>query len=238
MYIDTKIAELYDLCNPWADDTNFYLSLVPDNSIKILDLGCGTGILSRAFAEKCHTVVGCDPAFAMLEIAKRNDENKTVEWVLFEAQDYKSAMIFDLIVMTGHTFQVFLTDENISLIFKTVKNHMAVNGFFIFESRNPNINWIKKWSNGSKIIQSKSGELVVMSTNSLKKEDNKISFTHHYKFPDESIESSSTLLFLSKSEIKSLLDKEGLKVIEKYGNWDSSPISDQSPEMIFKVTHK
>ena len=112
----------------------------------------------------------------MLEIARKNDKNKKVEWVLSGAQEYKSTTLFDLIIMTGHTFQVFLTDRDISLIFKTVKNHMAVNGFFVFESRNPNINWIQKWSNSSKIIESKPGELVVMSTNSLKKEDNIISF--------------------------------------------------------------
>ena len=77
-----------------------------------------------------------------------------------------------------------------------------------------------------------------MSTDSVKQDDNKILFSHHYTFLNESIESKSTLLFLSSTQIKDLLNREGLRVIEEYGNWDSSPISDQSPEIIFKVIHQ
>ena len=238
MYINPKIASIYDFCNPWADDTDFYLSLTPHNKIKVLDLGCGTGILSRAFADNGHTVVACDPAFAMLEIAKENDKNKKVEWILSGAQDYKSTILFDLIVMTGHVFQVFLTEKDVLDVFKTIKQCLTKDGYFVFESRNPRINWIEKWSGSTNKIQLKSGETVIMWINSLKKECDKISFCHKYEFTNDNIESYSTLLFLSNIQIKNLLDKEGLKVIEEYGNWDSSPISDQSPEMIFKVTHK
>ena len=83
MYIDNRIADLYDLFNPWANDNEFYLSLATDNDkLKILDLGCGTGKLSLAFAENSHMVVGCDPAPAMLQIAKEGDRKRKVEWVL------------------------------------------------------------------------------------------------------------------------------------------------------------
>jgi len=238
MYIDSKIASIYDLCNPWANDTDFYLSLASHNKMKILDLGCGTGILSRAFAEKNHTVIACDPAPAMLEIAKENDKNKKVEWVLSGAQDYKSTTLFDLIVMTGHTFQVFLKEKDVLAVFKTVKKCLAEDGVFVFESRNPKISWIERWSGSTKKIQSKPGETITMSTDSLKKKGNRISFCHQYEFKDERIESCSTLLFLSDNQIKKMLDKEGLKIIEEYGNWDYSPVNDQNPEMIFKVKHK
>jgi hypothetical protein len=77
-----------------------------------------------------------------------------------------------------------------------------------------------------------------VSTDSVQQDDNKISFSHHYTFLNESIESKSTLLFLSSTQIKDLLNREGLRVVEEYGNWDSSPISDQSPEIIFKVIHQ
>lgn len=239
IYSDAKIAELYDLCNTWGDDNDFYLSLaIGSEKLKILDLGCGTGILSHAFAEKGYTVVGCDPALAMLEIARKNDKNKKVEWVLSGAQEYKSTTLFDLIIMTGHTFQAFLTDEDVLAVFRVVKKCLSKNGLFVFETRNPHIDWIRRWSDSTKNIQCPSGETVIMSTDSVKQDDNKILFSHHYTFLNESIESKSTLLFLSSTQIKDLLNREGLRVIEEYGNWDSSPISDQSPEIIFKVIHQ
>ena len=163
IYNDAKIAELYDLCNTWGDDNDFYLSLATGSEkLKILDLGCGTGIVSHAFAEKGHTVVGCDPAPAMLEIARKNDKNKKVEWVLSGAQEYKSTILFDLIIMTGHTFQVFLTDEDVSAVFKVVKKCLSKNGLFVFETRNPHIDWIRRWSDSTKNIQYPSGETVIL----------------------------------------------------------------------------
>jgi len=174
----------------------------------------------------------------MLELAKENDKNKKVDWVHAKAQDYTSFILFDLIVMTGHTFQVFLTDEDVLAVFKVIKKCMAKNGLFVFETRNPSINWIKRWSDNTKTIQSKSGETVAVSTNSFKQKDDKISFTHHYKFPNKTIKSSSTLRFLSRDKIKKLLEQEGLKIIEIYGYWDYSPVNDESLEMIFKVIHK
>ena len=238
MYIDPKIAHLYDTCNSWGDDTDFYLSLASKDKIKILDLGCGTGILTRAFAEKGHIVVGCDPAPAMLELAKKNDRNREVEWILSNAQDYKTSVLFDLIVMTGHTFQVFLTDEDVLAVFRTVKQCMSENGIFVFETRNPNIDWEQRLSGSKKEIQLKSGEMVLMSTDSVKVEGERVSFHHHYSFSNENIESKSTLRFLSSEKIKKLLEQEGLKILQTYGNWDCSPMGNESLEMIFRVIHK
>jgi hypothetical protein len=114
---------------------------------------------------------------------------------------------------------------------------LSKNGFFVFETRNPNINWIERWSGFTITILSKSGKVVVVSTDSLKQEGEKISFTHHFNFPNESIQSKSTLRFLSSTKINHLLNEAGLKIIEKYGDWDFSPLSKVSLEMIFKITH-
>ena len=140
--------------------------------------------------------------------------------------------------MTGHTFQILLTDEDVIAVFRVVKQCLDKDGIFAFETRNPNINWMKRWSESTKTIQSKSGEPVKMSTNSFQQKDDTISFTHYYTFPDETIESSSTLRFLSRVTIEKLLEQEGLRIIGLYGYWDQSSITDESPEMIFKVAHK
>ena len=42
-YEDPRLAEIYDLDNPWAEDTDFYLALAEPGPCRVLDLGCGTG---------------------------------------------------------------------------------------------------------------------------------------------------------------------------------------------------
>ena len=106
-YQHAQIAELYDLFNSRAEDTDFYLSLAgAARPCSVLDLGCGTGTLCCGLAERGHRVTGVDPAAAMLAVARKKTHAERVEWVECSAQNYRSDRHFDLIVMTGHAFQV------------------------------------------------------------------------------------------------------------------------------------
>jgi 2-polyprenyl-3-methyl-5-hydroxy-6-metoxy-1,4-benzoquinol methylase len=63
-YQNAQIAETYDLVNPWAKDSDFYLSLAGRRPCSVVDLGCGTGTLCCALAERGHWVTGVDPGMA------------------------------------------------------------------------------------------------------------------------------------------------------------------------------
>src|SRR5579864_8907866 len=101
-YQHAQIAEIDDVANPWSPDNDFYLSLAGPRPCSVLDLGCGTGTLCCALAERGHRVTGVDPAAAMLAVARGKPDADQVEWVESSAQNYKSHRRFDLIVMTGH----------------------------------------------------------------------------------------------------------------------------------------
>jgi len=58
-YQNPQIAEIYDLTNPRAQDTDFYLSLAGPRPGSVLDLGCGTGTLCCALAERGSSSDGC-----------------------------------------------------------------------------------------------------------------------------------------------------------------------------------
>ena len=61
-YINPRLVTIYDLENPWSENIDYYLSLATKNKMNILDLGCGTGILACAFADKGHLVTSVDPS--------------------------------------------------------------------------------------------------------------------------------------------------------------------------------
>ena len=110
-YTDPRLVELYDSENPRGADTDFYLSLAMDLDARlILDLGCGTGLLTRELAVDGRRVVGVDPSSAMLAVARRQPDADRVRWV----EGYSDALgapEADLLVMTGNVAQVFLDDE-------------------------------------------------------------------------------------------------------------------------------
>ena len=110
-YNDSRLAELYDTLNEWGEDNAFYMQTAGTMPVRILDAGCGTGLLAVALARAGHTVVGVDPAGAMLRVAQDRPDNHLVQWRQSTLQAFHNETLYDLIIMAGNAFQVFLTDE-------------------------------------------------------------------------------------------------------------------------------
>jgi SAM-dependent methyltransferase len=233
-YEDPSLAEIYDLNSGWSIDRDFYLALAGGSPKRILDLGCGTGLLCDAYAALGHDVTGVDPARAMLDVARSKQHGSEVEWIEASAQEFRSEKKFDLIIMTGNAFQVFLTDADILATFATMRAHLADDGLIAFESRNPAIDWSARWNRDSEL---RAGDTIIhQSCRVLKKEGGRIAFETHYLFPDKKLVSHSELRFLTRSEVEERLWRSGLKVEAVYGDWESRPFDEvTSEDMIFLV---
>ena len=131
-YSDSQVAEIYDAANPLAEDGFFYLALAGSTPCSVLDLGCGTGTLCCALAERGHEITAVDPARAMLDVARRKPHPNQVEWVEATAESYRSQKRFDLIFMTGHAFQTLLVDASILATFETMRVHLNGGGRVAF----------------------------------------------------------------------------------------------------------
>jgi SAM-dependent methyltransferase len=231
-YVNPKLVELYDLACGWSVDRDFYLSLAGPSRQRILDLGCGTGLLCEAYAARNHDVTGVDPAPAMLDVARRKPHGKDVEWVQSPAETYRSEKRFDLIIMTGHAFQVLLRDDDILATFTTMRLHLSPDGFTAFESRNPAIDWKSMWDYD--IDLESRGSRVRMTSRFGAMEADRLSFELRYEFPDETLVSPSVLRFLSRRDIEERLVASGLQIETLFGNWDAQPFDEASSrEMIF-----
>jgi ubiquinone/menaquinone biosynthesis C-methylase UbiE len=233
-YEDPRLAEIYDLDNPWAQDTDFYLALAGPSPCRVLDLGCGTGTLCCALAERGHQVTGVDPAGPMLAIATTKPHAEKVEWIQSRAQDYRSEHRFDLIVMMGHVFQILLTDEEVLAGLDTMRRHLKPGGNAAFETRNPNIEWARVWGTHAPVEYELPSGCVRETLHITAQFEELISFQQQFEFPDVTLTSSSTLRFLSRNRVEGLIDRSGLVTRELFGDWDRSPFeAKRSPEMIF-----
>jgi 2-polyprenyl-3-methyl-5-hydroxy-6-metoxy-1,4-benzoquinol methylase len=233
-YEHPDLAEIYDLDSGWSVDRDFYLDLANGGPKRVLDLGCGTGLLCDAYASLGHDVTGVDPAKAMLDVARTRPYGANVNWVEATAQTFSADKCFDLIVMTGHAFQVLLDDADILAVFSIMKTHLAENGVVAFETRNPAIDWSARWEGETSLISNK--QVIRQSRAILQREANLISFETRYHFPGKTHTSFSKLRFLTRPQIEDRLRECGLKAKAVYGAWDKKPLDEStSDEMIFIV---
>ena len=231
-YQNAQIAEIYDLANPWAPEYDFYLSLAGLRPCSVLDLGCGTGTLCCALAARGHRVTGVDPAAAMLAVARSKPHAEQVEWVESSAQNYKTHRRFDLIVMTGHAFQILLTDADALAALQTMRDHLKERGRIAFETRNPRVDWAGEWATRpSRMLP---GGQLFETLEITGKDGEFISFQTSYRLPHVTLTTSSTLRFPSREHVEALIAHSGLVVREVFGGWDAGPFEPaRSREIIF-----
>lgn len=233
-YEHPALAAFYDADCGWSEDRSFYLSLAGIPPQRILDLGCGTGLICDAYSALGHDVTGVDPAPAMLDIARLKPHGDEVEWVLSTAQDFRSDNRFDLIIMTGHAFQVLLAEEDIRAAFDMVRAHLAPTGRFVFESRNPAIDWQRLWNSTHEFMAD--GRTIICTTRTLSRDGNRLTFEQRYEFDGQALTSRSELLFPTHGEIGKRLRDCGLLVESLLGGWHGESFDQESShEMIISV---
>jgi len=235
-YQNPEIAHIYDSANPWADDCDFYLSLVGPHACSILDLGCGTGTLCCGLAGRGHQVTGVDPAAAMLVVARRKRHAEKVEWIESTAQSYRSHRRFDLIFMTGHAFQTLLTDADTLATLRNMRAHIKDRGRIVFETRNPNLDWVGEWDARSRLVRMLPSGEAVENLEITGRNGEFISFQTSYALPQGRLITCSTLRFPSREQVERLIARSGLVVRDLFGDWHGGAFEAEfSREMIFSA---
>jgi SAM-dependent methyltransferase len=209
------------------------------SSDSVLDVGCGTGALLHAARESGHTgrLCGLDPARGMLRQARKRSD---IDWVLGDLTSAIWESEFDLVVMTGHAFQVLIDDEDLRISLTAIRSVLTPNGRFIFETRNPLARGWEAWvpENAVEIVDA-TGAVVRMAHRVEKIDKDLVTFIATFSSSswDEPKRSRSTLKFLSALSLSLFLTDAGLAVAKQFGDWDRQPLTESSPEII-TIAHR
>ncbi|KAA9153187.1 class I SAM-dependent methyltransferase [Amycolatopsis acidicola] len=233
-FTDERLAAWYDALNSGRDDLEFYLPLVL-SATAVLDVGCGTGTLLGEARQAGHEgrLCGLDPAAAMLAEARRHEG---VEWVLGDLLSTPFRGEFDLVVMTGHAFQVLCTDEELRATLSAVRAALAPGGRFAFETRNPAARAWERWTPEYAREITVGGETVRMAHEAETPRDGLVRFTTTYTGAGWEDRSTSVLRFTGEAELDRFLAEAGLRAVERYGDWGGGPVTADSPELITIAT--
>ncbi|MFI6642041.1 class I SAM-dependent methyltransferase [Streptomyces sp. NPDC050504] len=239
-FADETLAALYDPGHPseLRADFAFYRPLIMA-APAVLDVGCGTGSLLHSARDAGHTgrLCGLDPAPGMLKVARARVPHGSVEWTLGDLSSVSYDREFDLVVMAGHAFQVFVTDTELRTALAKIAAALADGGRFAFETRNPSARAWEGWTVRDPVkVTGPDGEEVAVTREVEEPAPGArtVSFTTRYDAPSwpRPRSSRSTLRFLDSEALAGFLDGAGLKVVEQYGDWDRSPLTPASPEIV------
>lgn len=234
-YTDPRLAAVYDTLNPREPQYDFYVELAGDSPIAVLDMGCGTGRLACALARRGHRATGADPAPAMLDVAGRQPGAEDVTWVLSDAAGFDLDRQFDLIVMTGHVFQVFLEDDDAIAALTNLRRHLAPEGCIAFETRNPEV---REWDTWRPEVTRETLDVpgvgpVDVHYDIAAEDGQLVTFETHFRFASGKTHvAPHTLRFMGRDDLKRLIEATGLGSPTLFGDWDRSPAAPDSPEII------
>ncbi|MER6463380.1 class I SAM-dependent methyltransferase [Streptomyces sp. NPDC001288] len=235
-FADLELAALYDTLNPWGPGDDFYLGLVM-SADSVLDVGCGTGRLLRQARDTGHggRLAGLDPAAAMLVQGRRAEPS--VEWILGDLRTRLwDGPGFDLVVMTGHAFQVLLGDEEVRTALAAVRRALTPTGRFVFETRNPGARAWERWTPDRVYDVTDADGRAIRVWHEVEgvPAGERVTFTETYDgapWPEARV-CRTTLRFLGPESLAGFLADAGLRITEQYGDWSRGPLTSTSPEII------
>lgn len=108
----------------------------------VLDLGCGTGLMSIPLAKQGIDMVSMDAVPEMLAHGKKKAGDLPIRWVEGDVRNFQLDQKFELIYSTGAVFQHLLTRAEHEACLACVQEHLVENGRFIFDLAFPHPKWL------------------------------------------------------------------------------------------------
>jgi SAM-dependent methyltransferase len=140
----TRFAEVYDMFMdniPYEEWCGYLTGLLREYGVKdglVLDLGCGTGTLTRLLSARGYDMIGVDYSEEMLEIAM--EKNAGDDSILYLLQDMREFELYGTVaaVVSICDSMNYITDyEDLVQVFRLVNNYLDPDGVFIFDLNTP-----------------------------------------------------------------------------------------------------
>ena len=108
----------------YTADLAFYLRFI-DKDTTVLELGCGTGRLSRLLAPYTRTLTGLDLSPGMLDRARASSPSPNTRFEQGDMRDFSLGNLYGAIIIPYNTLNLAGSMENAARCLQCCRNHLS-----------------------------------------------------------------------------------------------------------------
>jgi SAM-dependent methyltransferase len=250
---DSFIADYYDespVVKGRVQDVAFYRDAAREFGDPVLELGCGTGRITMALAEAGKRITGLDLSERMLEraVKKRGalrvEARERIHFVQGDMARFDLGEKFRLVIIPFRPLQHLLEVQQHMDCLDCVRKHLAPGGRLILDVFQTDAERMHDPVHMRETLvteyvttdgrQVRITERVAAFHRAEQRNDVEMIFSiRHRDGRQERMVFAWPLRYFFRYEVAHLLARCGFQVAAEYGDFDRTPIRDDSPEMIF-----
>jgi SAM-dependent methyltransferase len=236
-------------------DVAFYRDAVREFGDPVLELGCGTGRITIALSEAGKRITGLDLSERMLEraakkrAALRVEARERLHLIQGDMARFDLGEKFRLVIIPFRPFQHLLEVQQQVDCLDCVRQHLTPGGRLILDVFQTDAERMHDPVHMREMLvteyQTADGRQVRITERVVAfhraEQRNDVEMIFSIRHPDgrqERLVFAWTLRYFFRYEIEHLLARCGFRVTALYGNFDRTPIRDDSPEMVFVAENR
>ncbi|BCA56287.1 methyltransferase [Nitrospira sp. KM1] len=232
--------DLYDALLPAGKNQEFYLDLARRQDGPVLELACGTGLLSVPIASAGMPTSGLDVSGPMLQAAKRRAvaDGVAMEFMQGDMRDFTFQQRFDLVFIARSSLQHMRTSEDMLSTFAAAKRHLSPHGMFVFDVFNPSVSILSRESHRRFPVMDVATDLLGrLRVERAHRYDAATQISHGTWYMSTQEQQDEwvvpiTVRCIFPQELPLLLSRAGLELVDRFGDLSGAAFTSESPKQI------